>query len=65
MTKRSIEQDIILNVYVTNNIVLKYVRQNLAKLKVEAQNTQLFWTFRNKFCNYLYKMTKKSLKVQI
>lgn len=38
MTKRSVEQDIILNVYVTNNIVLKYVRQDLAKLKVEAYN---------------------------
>lgn len=58
MTKRSIEQDIILNVYVSNNIVLKYVKQNLAKLKVEAYNTQLFWTFRNKFCNHLNKMTK-------
>lgn len=40
MTKRSIEQDIILNVYVTNNIVLKYLRQDLAKLKVEAYNKQ-------------------------
>lgn len=52
MTKRSIDQDIrILNVYVTNNIVLKYIRQNLAKVKVEAYNTQSYWTFRNSFSN--------------
>lgn len=46
MTKGSVHQDIILNVYTSNNIEWKYTKQQLIELKGDmGKSWIMFWYF--------------------